>query len=310
MMKAVRLHARSGPDALVYEETSLPQLETGEVLVHVHATAITPTEFLWAPTAQTRTGEERPLPIILGHEFSGVIAAVGDGVTNIAEGDPVYGLNDWFEDGAEAEYCVARAAEVAPKPQSIDHVHAAVTPISALTAWQALFDRASLSPGQRVLIHGAAGGVGVFAVQLARWRGARVIGTASAHNLDFVRELGADEVIDYRVTRFEDVVSDVDVVLDTVGGETLARSRNVLKPGGRLVTIAASSEGVNDPAVRDAFFIVEANPVQLVEIARLIDVGQLRPIVDAVFPLAEARQAYERGQHGHLRGKIVLRVAE
>jgi NADPH:quinone reductase-like Zn-dependent oxidoreductase len=158
-----------------------------------------------------------------------------------------------------------------------------------------------------VLIHGAAGGVGVCAVQLARWRGAHVIGTASADNAAFVRGLGADEVIDYRARRFEDVVHGVDVVFDTVGGETLERSWGVLKPGGRLVTIAASGEGSADPRVREAFFVVEANRAQLDEIARLIDGGHLRPVVDAVFPLAQARQAYE---HKPAHGKVVLRVAD
>jgi NADPH:quinone reductase-like Zn-dependent oxidoreductase len=267
---------------------------------------VTPTEFQWAPTWTTRSGEARPFPLILGHEFSGVVAEVGRGVTAPTRGEAVYGLNDWFHDGAQAEYCLARADEVAAKPRSVDHVQAAAVPISALTAWQGLFDHAHLAAGERVLVQGAAGGVGLLAVQLARWRGARVIGTASAHNLGFVRGLGADQVIDYRVTRFEDAVRDLDVVFDTVGGETLERSWGVLRPGGRLVTVAASGEGASDPRTRSAFFIVQANREQLGEIARLIDEGQLRPVVDAVFPLAEARRAYE---HRARRGKVVLSVA-
>jgi NADPH:quinone reductase-like Zn-dependent oxidoreductase len=225
----------------------------------------------------------------------------------VSVGDLVYGLNDWYRDGASAEYCVARVADFAHKPRSVDHVHAAATPISALTAWQGLFERAGLAAGQRVLIHGAAGGVGTFGVQLARWRGARVTGTASAANLDFVRSLGADEVIDYRAERFEDVVRDVDVVFDTVGGETLERSWGVLKPGGRLVTVAASGEQTTDERIRAAYFIVEPSRTQLAEIARLVDGGALRPVVGAVFPLAEARQAY---QHRPIRGKVVLRVVD
>ena len=307
-MKAIRLHSRGGPEALVYEEAPLPDPKAGEVLVRVHAAAVTPTELLWVPTWKTRTGADRPFPIIPGHEFSGVIAALGEGVTDWAEGDPVYGLNDWFEDGSQAEYCVAPAAPLAPKPGSLDHVQAAVVPISALTAWQALFERAGLGAGQRVLIHGAAGGVGSFAVQLAHWCGAHVIGTASARNLDFVRELGADEVIEYRTTRFEEIVRDLDAVLDTVGSETLHRSWGVLKPGGKLVTIAAQSEGTKDPAARDAFFVVEANRSQLAEIARLLDDGHIRPILDEAFPLAQAGQAYQRAQAGGHRGKVVLRV--
>jgi NADPH:quinone reductase-like Zn-dependent oxidoreductase len=306
-MKAIRLHARGGPEAFAYEEAPQPRPGEGEVLVRVHAAAVTPTELVWVPTWTTPTGEPRRFPIILGHEFSGEVAAVGDGVTDVAVGNPVYGLNDWFGDGALAEYCVARAAEVAPKPRSVDHLAAAVTPISALTAWQGLIGRARLAAGDRVLVHGAAGGVGVFAVQLARWRGATVIGTASAHNAAFVRGLGADEVIDYRAVRFEDIARGIDVVFDTVGGETLDRSWGVLKPGGRLVTIAASVEGSPDPRTREAFFIVRPDRGQLNEITRLIDAAQLRPVVDRVFPLARARQAYE---HKPARGKVVLSVAD
>jgi NADPH:quinone reductase-like Zn-dependent oxidoreductase len=304
-MKAVCLHARGGPEALAYVDAPRPEPGDGEVLVQVHAAAVTPTEFQWAPTWTTPSGTTRPFPLILGHEFSGVVAEVGRGVTAPAKGEAVYGLNDWFQNGAQAEYCVARADGVAAKPRSVDHAHAAAVPISGLTAWQGLFDHTHLVAGERVLVQGAAGGVGVFAVQLARRCGAQVIGTTSAHNQDFVRGLGADEVIDYQATRFEDAVRDLDVVFDTVGGDTLRRSWDVLKPGGRLVTIAASEEGINDPRTRAAFFIVQANREQLDKIALLIDGRRLRPVVDAVFPLARARQAYE---HRATRGKVVLRV--
>ncbi|MEO8350472.1 MAG: NADP-dependent oxidoreductase [Chthoniobacteraceae bacterium] len=234
-----------------------------------------------------------------------MIRSVGRGVVVFAEGDAVFGMNDWFRDGAQAEYCVARVADIAAKPQSADHALVALTPISALTAWQDLFDRAQLAAGERVLIHGASGGVGSFAVQLAHRQGAWVIATAGAHNLELVRSLGADEVIAYRATPFETVVRDVDVVFDTVGGETLARSWAVLKPGGRLITIAATAEQTDDPRLRDAFFIVEPKRAQLPEIARLIDAGELRPLADTVFPLAEARQAYERKP---VHGKVALRI--
>src|SRR5262249_6354608 len=182
----------------------------------------------------------RSWPVILGHEFSGEIAALGAGVKDVGVGDLVYGLNDWFCNGAYAEYCTAPVDDLAHKPANVDHVHAAATPIAALTAWQGLFERAGLTSDQRVLIHGASGGVGTFAVQLARWRGARVTATASAANLDFVRHLGTDEVIDYRAQRFEDVVGGVDVVFDTVGGETLDRSRGLLEPRGRVGDVAES----------------------------------------------------------------------
>jgi len=306
-MKAVCLRARDGPEALAYDEAQQPRPGEGEVLVRVHAAGVIRTELSWLPTWTNRAGEPRPLPVTPGHEFSGEIAALGAGVRDAGVGDLVYGLNDWYRDGASAEYCVARIADIAHKPTSVDHVHAAATPISALTTWQGLVDRAGLAAGQRVLIHGAAGGVGTFAVQLARWRGAQVTATASAANLDFVRSLGADEVIDYRAERFEDVVRHVDVVFDTVGGETLERSWSVLKPGGRLVTVAASGERTTDERIRAAYFIVEPSRTQLVEIARLIDGGAVRPVVGAVFPLAEARQAY---QHKPVRGKVVLRVVD
>jgi len=304
-MIAARLHNRSGAASLVYEDAPMPEAQEGEVLVRVHAAAVTPTELQWSPTYVTRTGEPRPLPFTMGHEFSGEIRALGPGVSDLARGDAVFGMNDWFRDGAQAEYCVARATEVARKPVTVDHVHAAATPISALTAWQGLIDRAQLTAGQRVLVHGASGGVGIFAVQLARRRRAHVIGTCSAANADLVRQLGADRVIDYRSQRFEDAAGHVDVVFDTVGGDTLDRSWSVLEPGGRLITVAASAGKSPDPRVRAAFFIVEARRTQLEEIARLIDTGGLRVVVGAVFPLAEARRAYEEKP---ARGKAVLTI--
>jgi NADPH:quinone reductase-like Zn-dependent oxidoreductase len=306
-MKAIRLHARGGPESLSFEDAPTPRPGAGEVLVRVRAAAVTPTELLWVPTWTTRDGGPRPLPVIPGHEFSGEVAALGEGVTAAGVGEVVYGMNDWFGDGAQAEYCLARPADVARKPASVDHAHAAVTPISALTAWQGLFERARLAAEQHVLIHGAAGGVGLFAVQLARWRGARVTATAAAANLDFVRGLGADEVIDYRAERFEERVRGVDAVFDTVGGDTLRRSWGVLKPGGRLVTIAASEEGSQDERTRSAFFIVEPRRAELEEVARLIDGGEVRPVVGAEFPLADALLAY---RHKPARGKVVLRVGD
>ena len=303
-MNAILLYTRD-PQGMVHEMAPIPEPGEGEVLVRVHAAGVIPTELSWVPTWTMQTGEPRPLPVIPGHEYSGEIAALGAGVKDVGIGDLVYGLNDWYRDGAQAEYCVARVGDFAGKPASIDHVHAAATPISALTAWQGLIERGRLVTGERVLIHGAAGGVGGFAVQLACWRGARVTGTASRANLEFVRSLGADQVIDYQATRFEDVVRDVDVVFDTVGGETLERSWGVLRPGGRLVTIAASGERTADERIRAAFFIVEPSRSQLEEIGWLIDSTALRPIVGSVFPLAEARQAY---QHKPRYGKTVLQV--
>ena len=304
-MKAVRLHARGSPDSLVFEDAPKPSPGEGEVLVRVFAAAVTPTELLWVPTWTTRTGEPRPLPIIPGHEFAGDVAALGVGVAGVEVGNAVYGMNDWFGNGAQAEYCLAPVSAISMKPSSVDYIQAAAMPISALTAWQGLIERGRLARGQHVLIHGAAGAVGGFAVQLACWRGVRVTATASAGNVDYVRGLGATEVIDYRAMPFEDKVQDVDVVFDTVGGETLQRSWKLLKPGGRVITIATSEEGTQDERTREAFFIVEPNRMQLEEIARLIDAGEIRALVAAEFQLPDALEAY-RYKPPH--GKVVLRV--
>lgn len=306
-MKAIRLHHLDGPKSLLYEEAPKPIPTDNQVCVRVYAAAITPTEFDWYPTSHTPEGNIRPLPIILGHEFSGVVEAVGSECRDVQVGDPLYGLSDWFIDGAQAEYCLTVPANIAPKPVTLDHAQAASVPISALTAWQALIDRAHVSAGQRVLIHGSAGGVGSCAVQLARCHKAHVIATASAENIDFVKALGADEVIDYRATAFETVVGGVDVVLDTVGGDTRDRSWGVLKKGGRLITIAADAEGLKEQRVHDAFFIVEPNRKQLMDISALIDAGVIRPVVGAVLSMEHFRQAYEQKP---VRGKNVLRIAE
>jgi NADPH:quinone reductase-like Zn-dependent oxidoreductase len=304
-MNAIYFNKRGGPEALVYGTAAMPQVGEGEIIVRVRAAAVTPTELLWAPTWTTFAGEPRPFPIIPGHEFSGEVHALGSGVNDVAVGDPVFGMNDWFGDGAQAEFCIARSADVAPKPTSIDHVTAAVVPISALTAWQGLVERANLAGGERVLVHGAAGNVGHFAVQMAHGIGAHVIATASGHDLEFVRNLGADEAIDYRARSFENAVTDVDVVFDTVGGDTLARSSDVLRPGGRMVTIAADAEHTRDERVKDAFFIVEPDREQLTRISRMIDAGKLKVFMGAAFPLQEASQAYTQKP---VRGKNVLVV--
>jgi NADPH:quinone reductase-like Zn-dependent oxidoreductase len=245
-----------------------------------------------------------------GHEFSGLVAAVGRGASGFDVGDEVYGMNDWFADGATSEFCLTKPENIALKPKRLTHEHAATVPIGALTAWQGLLDRARLQPGERVLIHGAAGAVGLFAVQLARIHGAYVIATASAHHAEFVKQLGADEVIDYKTSRFEDRLENVDVVFDGVGGETLDRSWAVLKPGGRMVTIAANSEGVTDERVKDAFFIVEPNQKQLIDVAELLDAGTLKTFVGAVVPLERASDAYDRTTPGRRSyGKVVVAIA-
>jgi NADPH:quinone reductase-like Zn-dependent oxidoreductase len=306
-MKAAYLKSNAGAGSLTLGDISAPKPGAGEVLVKVYSTAVMPTELQWQPTFNQPDGQARPFPIVLSHEFSGVIASLGPDVTGLNVGDEVYGLNDWYTNGAQAEFCVVSAGAVAHKPKSLNFAEAAVVPISALTAWQALIERGQLERSQRVLIHGGAGGVGTFAVQLARWRGAKVIATASADNLDFVRALGADQVIDYRKTRFEDVICDVDMVLDGVGGETLQRSWSVLKPGGKMTTIVGGGESA-DQRTRDAFFIVRADGSQLARLGGMIDAGQLRVFLEAVYPLDAARDAYARAQQGGMRGKIALTV--
>ncbi|MGB8442539.1 MAG: NADP-dependent oxidoreductase [Candidatus Acidiferrales bacterium] len=286
-----------------------PQPEAGELLICVYAAGVTPTELLWSPTTRTKQGEQRTRAVP-AHEFSGVIAAVGKGAGGFNVGDEIYGMNDWFADGAAAEYCLTQPQNIARKPRTLTHELAATVPIGALTAWQGLFNRAKMQSGERVLIHGAAGTVGLFSVQLAHLHGAYVIATASVRNAEFVKQLGADEIIDYKTSRFEDQVQNVDIVFDAVGGDTLARSWAVLKRGGRMVTIAADSEATADQRVKDAFFIVEPNQQQLIEIARLLDAGTLKAFVSAVVPLEDAAMAYSgalpdnRGQ-----GKVVLAVS-
>jgi NADPH:quinone reductase-like Zn-dependent oxidoreductase len=311
-MKAIRLHGRGGPHHLVYEDAPQPRPGAEEVLVRVYATGVIANELKWDVTYQTKAGSPRALPIP-GRDLSGVVEAVGHGVTEPAKGDEVYAMLDFGCDGAGAEFTIALPNELAPKPRTLDHVQAAAVPLTALTAWQALFEHARLAAGQTILIHGAAGGVGVFAVQLARWAGAQVIATASKRNRDFLCELGANEIIDYTTTRFEEVVQGVDFVFDTVGGDTLHRSWQVVKPGGVLVSVVsprpsfAEAQAYN---VRPVWFVVQPNREQLVRIGTLIDEGKVRPIIDTVLPLSQARQAYEQGAKGHTRGKIVLRVVD
>ena len=308
-MRTVRLTDAGQAAALIEEDSPEPQPGTDDLRVRVYAAGVTPTELLWYPTTHTQSGEKRT-HVIPGHEFSGVIDAVGAGVTGLRLGQEVYGLNDWFSDGAMAEYCITKPFCVAPKPKRLTHAETASVPIGALTAWQGLFDRARLQAGERVLVHGGSGAVGVFATQLAHFRGAHVIATASARNLEFVSRLGAEQVIDYRAVRFEDTVGDIDVVFDTVGGETLERSWGVLKPGGRMVTIAANSEETSDERTKQAFFIVEPNQKQLTEIGGMLDVGTLQPVVDAVVPFAQAPAAYAGLVRQRLgRGKLVVAIA-
>ena len=308
-MNAVYLEKKARADALVVGEIPRPNPQPGELLIKVLATAVMPTELNWMPTFNTPSGQARPFPVVLSHEFSGVVEVIGAGAEGFKVGDEVYGMNDWFSSGAQAEYCLAKPAALAKKPKTLRHTEAAVVPISALTAWQGLFEKGQLEKKQRVLIHGASGAVGSFAVQMARWRGAHVTATASAGNLDFVRALGADVVIDYQVTRFEDVVCDMDVIFDAVGGETLERSWKILENTGKLISIVGeTTQAPLSQRSRDAFMLVRADGKQLAQIGSMIDAGEVRVFVEAVYPLADARQAYARAERGKMRGKIALSV--
>jgi NADPH:quinone reductase-like Zn-dependent oxidoreductase len=307
-VRALRLIDTAQGPALVAQDIPQPTPGPGELLIRVHAAGVTTTELQWHPTLHTTTGEKR-VGAVPGHEFSGVIAEAGNGAGAFAPGQEVFGMNDWFADGAMAEYCIAPPSAIAPKPPSLTHVEAASIPIGALTAWQGLFDRAQLRQGERVLVHGGAGAVGIFAVQLAGFRGAHVSATASARNIELVKSLGAVQAIDYRKSRFEESVQDLDVVFDTAGGETLERSWAVLKPGGRMITIVSTAESSTDARVKKAFFIVEPNPKQLTEVGEMIETGRLRTVVDVVVPLSEAPAAYAGSVARGGRGKIVVSVA-
>lgn len=310
-IKAVRIHAYGGPEQLVYADAPKPEPAADELLVRVHAASINPVDW------KVRQGYLKDfipyqLPMIPGWDVSGVVEAVGSAVTDFKVGDEIYSRPDLARDGSYAEYMVLRASEAAYKPQSIDHLHAAAVPLTGLTAWHSLFEAGKLEAGQKVLIHAAAGGVGTLAVQLAKWKGAHVIGTASARNRDFLQQLGVDEFIDYTSTKFEDVARDVDLVFDTIGDDTQERSWQVLKPGGILVSVISppSQETADKHGVRQAYVFIQPNAAWLTEIAGLIDAGAIKPIVETVLPLSEARKAHELSASGHTRGKIVLQVVE
>ncbi|MGH9716890.1 MAG: NADP-dependent oxidoreductase [Candidatus Acidiferrales bacterium] len=308
-MKAIRIHEYGGPEALKYEDAPRPKPADGEVLIRVHATSVNPVDVA-VRQGHFKERMKYKMPFIPGWDVSGVVKGVGPGVTRLKVGDEVYSRPDLSRDGAYAEYIAVRESEVALKPKSLDHTHAAAMPLTSLTAWQALFDSGHLSSGQTVLIHGAAGGVGHFAVQLAKVKGARVIATASKGNHDFLRSLGADEAIDYTTTKFEDVVHNVDVVLDTITGETQDRSWQVIKKGGVYVSILRppNQETAAAHGVHSAHVFVQPNVDELNEIARLVDAGKVKPHIEKVLPLPQAAAAQEAVATHHTRGKIVISV--
>ncbi|MBG7696686.1 NADP-dependent oxidoreductase [Streptomyces sp. MC1] len=331
-MRAVRLHEHGGPEVLRYDTVPIPEPGPGEVLVRVHAAGVNPPDWYLRDGLTKMPGETEPtvsLPVIPGTDASGVVEAVGADVDGLAVGDEVFGLLRFpsFDGSAYAEYVAAPASDLARKPAGIDHVHAAGAPMALLTAWQFLIELGhdlpspfqaaphrpvALGAGTMVLVNGAAGGVGHFALQLAKWKGAHVIAVASGAHESFLRELGADEFIDYTRSRPEELVHDADLVLDTVGGPHSSRFLRTLKRGGALFPVFPGDFDEDETAklgVTVSSAQVRSNGAQLAEAGRLLDAGTVRVAIDSTFPLADARAAHERAARGHIQGKIVLTVA-
>jgi NADPH:quinone reductase-like Zn-dependent oxidoreductase len=309
-MKAIVVHEYGPPSVLKLEDAPRPEPNDDQVLIRVIAAGVNPVD------AYIRAGKSKfsgtTVPFIPGYDIAGIVEKAGTKVSKLKVGDPVYAYVGLDEGGGYAEYAVATEAEAAPKPTSLTFESAAAVPLAALTAWQALIDAAKLSAGQTVLVHGGSGGVGSFAIQIGKARGAKVIATASTPHQDFLKQLGADVAIDYTKQKFEDIAKDVDVVLDTVGKDTLARSYAVLRKGGFIVTNVAQPDQaqLDKYEIHGAAILVKPNADELVEIGRLIDAKKIIPVVSQVFPLAAAGKAQEQIATRHTRGKIVLKVAE
>jgi NADPH:quinone reductase-like Zn-dependent oxidoreductase len=308
-MKAVRIHAYGGPEVMKFEDSPRPSAGRGELLVAVHAAGVNPVDWK-VREGHLKEGIRHKLPLILGWDFSGRVEETGPGASRFRSGDEVFGRADLTRDGSYAEFLAVDEKLAAGKPPGIDHVRAAAIPIAGLTAWQCLFDLGGLEAGQTILVHGAAGGVGSFAVQLAKWRGARVLGTASKRHAGFVKDLGADVVIDYRSTPFEEAAGGVDLVLDTIGGDTQERSWKTLKKGGLLVSTVQtpSAEKAKTAGARGLAMMAQSSPNELAEMGELAVAGKLRIPVETVLRLEEARRAHETSESGHAAGKIVLTV--
>ena len=310
-MKAIVAHQYGGPEVLKLEEIPQPEAKEDEILVRVIAAGVNPVD---AAARSQKFGQflHIKLPAIPGYDIAGIVEKAGAKITKFKPGDPVYAYIALDKGGGYAQYAVATEKEAAAKPQSLTYVEAAAVPLVAETAWQALIDTARLSAGQTVLIHGGSGGVGSFAIQIAKARGAKVMATASTANQDLLKQLGADVAIDYTKQKFEDVAKDVDVVLDSVGKDTLARSYGVVKKGGFIVSIVGRPDPtqLEKHGIHGASISVEPNASELAEIGRLIDEKKIKVIVSQTFPLAEAAKAQEQIATHHTRGKIVLKVAE
>jgi NADPH:quinone reductase-like Zn-dependent oxidoreductase len=310
MMKAIMLHQYGGPEVLRLEAAPRPQPKDDEVLIRVIAASVNPVD------VAIRSGKyaqyfHTTLPLIPGMDAAGVVEKVGGKITTLKAGDPVYAFFTLREEGGYAEFALAKDTEVARKPSALTYEEAAAVPAAGSTAWQALVDAAKLGPGQTVLIHGGSGGVGHLAIQIAKARGAHVIATASTANQEFLKKLGVDQAVDYTATKFEEVVKDVDVVLDAVGGDTLRRSYGVVKKGGIIVTIADEPDqaALDARGIRGVSISSAPKSETFAELTRLIDAGKVKPAVTQVFPLAEVAKAQDQIASRHTRGKIILRVA-
>jgi NADPH:quinone reductase-like Zn-dependent oxidoreductase len=309
-MKAARMHGLGGPEVLVVDDVTIPQLGDDEVLVRVVAASVNPVDYKIRSGAFRAAGEAQ-LPLVLGRDVAGVVERCGQRVQRFQPGDAVFALLDRSR-GGYAEYVAVGEGICAPKPRALDFEQAAGVPLAGITAWQGLFDHGRLRAGERVLIHGGAGGVGHLAIQLAKQRGAWVATTVSGEDLEFVRGRGADQAIDYHTQRFDDLLHDLDLVLDLVGGETRRRSFALLRRGGRLVSSVGQpdEEEARRRGVDAIGYMAQPSGPELEELSRLIDAGKLRPFVLATYPLVEVRAAHERAEKQHTRGKIVLSVRE
>ena len=303
-MQAIQAQDYGGPEVLVLEQAPRPEPNADQVLIQLKASGVNPADWKYR-SGVYKQFMQLQFPWTPGMEGSGVVEAVGENITTLKKGDEVYGIVT----GGYAEYALALENDVQLKPAGLTFEQAAALPVGVLTAWGAVIDTAKVEAGQRVLVHGAAGGVGAYAVQLARWKGAHVTGTASADNLEFVRSLGTDKVIDYNATRFETVLKDMDAVIDTVGGDLPERSFQVIRPGGIFVTVAARlSEDAGKAQNIRATGAGRASTDTLKKISELIEARQLKPVTGVLFPLAEARQAHELSQVGHGHGRIILQI--
>jgi len=308
-MKAVVAHEYGGPEVLKIEDIPIPTPKENEVLVRVVASGVNPADPLIIGGKYAKEFGTH-LPLVPGYDMAGIVEKAGDKVTRLKPGDAVYAYLLWG--GGWAEYCLTNENEAALKPKSLNQTEAAAVPLAALTAWQSLVDAAHIAAGETVLIHGASGGVGSFAVQIAKAFGARVIATASTGNQDLLKELGADVTIDYTKTRFEDMAKDVDIVLDTVGGETLARSYAVVKKGGIVATIRGRLDGseLKRYSIRGSGIASHPDATELARLSQLIDEKRIRPIVSQILPLSEAAEACAQAETHHTRGKVVLKIRD